>query len=298
MREDLAAPAQPPPHPTAAPTTPRGNIEMRRLGRRTLALPLTALAGACSGAGDAVPHEPAAAARSSQDEGGGAAAGGGGARAAADEPVAIRQLRERMVTRQIAARGVDDPAVLEAMRTVPRHAFVPSADLDDAYADGPLPIGHGQTISQPYIVAFMAQAAGIEPKDRVLEIGTGSGYGAAILSRIASQVYTMEIVPELTERARGVLETLGYDNVHPRTGNGWLGWPEHAPYDAIVVTAAPDEVPRALVEQLAVGGRLVVPVGEFTQSLRVLVKTEDGLEEKASMPVRFVPMVGEPDDDG
>ena len=204
---------------------------------------------------------------------------------------ALLALREEMVRRQIEARGVGDTAVLRAMREVPRHSFVPEAPPAQAYADYPLPIGYGQTISQPYIVAFMAAAADISPGDRVLEIGTGSGYGAAVLAELASQVYTIEIVPELAERARGTLGRLGFENVEVRTGNGWLGWPEHAPYDAVVVTAAPDEVPPNLVDQLAVGGTLVVPVGDLLQTLRVLRKTPRGMVEEASLPVRFVPMV-------
>ena len=177
------------------------------------------------------------------------------------------------------------------MREVPRHSFVPEAPPAQAYADYPLPIGQGQTISQPYIVAFMAEAADISTGDRVLEIGTGSGYGAAVLAELASEVYTIEIVPELAERARAILGRLGFENVEVRTGNGWLGWPEYAPYDAVVVTAAPDEVPPNLVDQLAVGGTLVVPVGDLLQTLRVLRKTLRGMVEEASIPVRFVPMV-------
>ncbi|MFO7892713.1 MAG: protein-L-isoaspartate(D-aspartate) O-methyltransferase [Longimicrobiales bacterium] len=207
-------------------------------------------------------------------------------------------LRRAMVERQVAARGVRDTAVLRAMRSVPRHRFVPEARPEAAYSDRPLPIGHGQTISQPYIVAFMAEAAEIEPGDRVLEIGTGSGYGAAVLAELAAEVYTIEIVPELAERARRALADAGYHNVDVRTGNGWLGWPEYAPYHAVVVTAAPDEVPEALVDQLAVGGMLVVPVGRAFQELRVLRKTAEGLREEASLPVRFVPMVQEPPDTG
>ena len=208
----------------------------------------------------------------------------------------LRELRHEMVSRQIERRGVDDPEVLAAMRAVPRHRFVPEWAPEAAYDDRPLPIGHGQTISQPYIVAFMAAAADLEPTDRVLEIGTGSGYGAAVLAELAGQVYTIEIVPELADRARQVLSEIGYDQVHVRAGNGWLGWPAHAPYDAVVVTAAPDEIPSALVEQLADGGTLVVPVGRRFQTLRVLRKTPLGLREEASLPVRFVPMVGEPPD--
>ncbi len=208
----------------------------------------------------------------------------------------IVEVRERMVRRQIEGRGVTDPAVLAAMRTVPRHRFVPGAPAAAAYTDRPLPIGHGQTISQPYIVAFMAEAAAIEPGDRVLEIGTGSGYGAAVLAELAAEVYTIEIVPELAEQARRQLGAAGYSDVRVRTGNGWLGWPEHAPYDAIVVTAAPEEVPAALVGQLVQDGMMVIPVGgRFVQSLRVLRKTPVGLREEASLPVRFVPMVGRPD---
>ena len=205
-------------------------------------------------------------------------------------------LRSQMVRRQIEARGVRDTAVLEAMRTVPRHRFVPEAPPAAAYTDTPLSIGYGQTISQPYMVAFMAQAAALGPEDRVLEIGTGSGYGAAVLAELSGEVFTVEIVPELAERARTILEDLGYGNVHVRTGNGWLGWPDHAPYDAVVVTAAPPEVPEALRRQLALGGTMVIPVGDHFQTLQVLRKTEDGLREIATLPVRFVPMVGEPPD--
>ena len=214
--------------------------------------------------------------------------------AAPADPLAA--LRHEMVRTRIAGRGVDDPAVLRAMRTVPRHRFVPEATPAAAYADRPLPIGHGQTISQPYLVAFMAEAAGVAPGERVLEIGTGSGYGAAVLAELGARVFTVEIVPELAERARQVLAATGYGDVRVRTGNGWLGWPEHAPYDAVVVTAAPDEVPPALVEQLVPGGRMVVPVGTVRQRLRVLRKTPGGMVEEASLPVRFVPMVGEPPD--
>jgi protein-L-isoaspartate(D-aspartate) O-methyltransferase len=210
----------------------------------------------------------------------------------------VAELRREMVRWQIEARGIQDTAVLRAMRTVPRHRFVPDAPLPQAYGDYPLPIGHGQTISQPYIVAFMAEAAEISRGDRVLEIGTGSGYGAAVLAELAAEVYTIEIVTELAEEAQRVLSLLGYENVQVRTGNGWLGWPEHAPYDAVVVTAAPDEVPPMLVQQLAVGGTLVVPVGGVFQTLRVLRKTPEGLREIASLPVLFVPMVREPPDTG
>jgi protein-L-isoaspartate(D-aspartate) O-methyltransferase len=210
----------------------------------------------------------------------------------------MEELRREMVRRQIVGRGIRDPAVVRAMEKVPRHLFVPDGLQAAAYGDGPLPIGRGQTISQPYIVAFMAQAAEIGPEARVLEIGTGSGYGAAVLAELAAEVYTVEIVPELAEQARAVLSEAGYDRVRVRAGNGWLGWPEHAPYDAVVVTAAPEYVPEALIEQLALGGKLVVPVGGASQTLRVLRKTSGGIVEEASLPVRFVPMVGEPPDTG
>lgn len=211
------------------------------------------------------------------------------------DTAALRRLRERMVERQLAARDIRDTAVLRVMRQVPRHRFVPSGPPEMAYVDSPLRIGYGQTISQPYIVAFMAQAAGLDAGDRVLEIGTGSGYGAAALAGLAAEVYTIEIVPELAEWARSVLGDLGYGNVHVRTGNGWLGWPEEAPFDAVVVTAAPDQVPPALADQLAEGGTLVIPVGEVWQELLVLEKVGGRLEEVESLPVRFVPMVGKPD---
>ncbi|MFO8174914.1 MAG: protein-L-isoaspartate(D-aspartate) O-methyltransferase [Longimicrobiales bacterium] len=216
--------------------------------------------------------------------------------ASAADSTELMELRRQMVRRQIEARGVTDTAVLKAMRTVPRHRFVPEAPPAAAYTDSPLSIGHGQTISQPYMVAFMAQAAALGPEDRVLEIGTGSGYGAAVLAELSGEVYTIEIVPQLADRARTILEDLGYGNVHVRTGNGWLGWPDHAPYDAVVVTAAPPEVPEALREQLALGGTMVIPVGDHFQTLQVLRKTEDGMREIATLPVRFVPMVGEPPD--
>lgn len=202
--------------------------------------------------------------------------------------------RQRMVIQQIEARGVRDERVLEAMRTVPRHLFVPEAYVPMAYADYPLAIGEGQTISQPYIVAFMTEQLELEPGARVLEIGTGSGYQAAILAEIAAEVYTIEIIPVLGERAREVLERLGYENVHVRIGDGHKGWPEKAPFDAVIVTCAPEKIPSALVEQLREGGRIIIPVGE-SGSVQELVRgrKEDGrLITSDVLPVRFVPMVG------
>lgn len=202
--------------------------------------------------------------------------------------------RQRMVEDQIRARDVRSKSVLEAMRKVPRHRFVPAEIERRAYEDNPLPIGYGQTISQPYIVAYMTEAAEVSKDDKVLEIGTGSGYQAAILGELAREVYTIEIIPELAERARRTLEAAGCRNVHARAGNGYLGWPEHAPFDAIVVTAAPDEVPQALVDQLAVGGRMVIPVGRGNQDMLIISKTKDGVVTRKTIPVRFVPMTGSP----
>lgn len=204
-------------------------------------------------------------------------------------------LRERMVATQIAARGVSDPRVLQALRSVERHRFVPETLRDAAYGDHPLPIGHGQTISQPYVVALMTELARVRPGARVLEVGTGSGYQAAILSLLAKEVYTIEIVEPLAREAAARLRALGYANVEVRAGDGYRGWPERAPFDAILVTAAPREIPQPLVEQLAPGGRLVAPVGEEggTQELVALERTSTGLRRWSVAPVRFVPMTGE-----
>ncbi len=200
--------------------------------------------------------------------------------------------RQVMVAEQIAARGVKDPVVLEAMRAVPRHWFVPASAAAHAYDDRPLSIGHGQTISQPFIVAYMTEALGVQPTHRVLEIGTGSGYQAAILSRLTRQVFSIEIVPELGRRAATVLKDGGYRNVDVRIGDGYGGWPEHAPFDRIMVTAAPDHVPQPLVAQLAVGGRMVIPVGPAGgfQELLVVEKTASGVVQKRTIPVIFVPL--------
>lgn len=202
-----------------------------------------------------------------------------------------------MVTRQLIARGLHDPAVLAAMRSVPRQAFVPAYLAEYAFDDGPLPIAEGQTISQPYVVAWMAEALHLEPTDRVLEIGTGSGYAAAVLSRIAAEVYTVERHAELAGGARKLLERLGYDNVHVLRGDGTRGWPEHAPYDAIAVAAGSHEVPPALLDQLAAGGRLVMPVGSGPEDQELLRITRlagtgpDQFRREELGGVRFVPLV-------
>jgi protein-L-isoaspartate(D-aspartate) O-methyltransferase len=200
-------------------------------------------------------------------------------------------LRERMVTEQIAARGIGDEKILQALRRVPRHEFVPEPLRDRAYADRPLPIGEGQTISQPYIVALMTLAVAPDKNMKVLEIGTGSGYQAAVLAELCRSVYTIEIVETLGKRAAEVLAKR-YSNVHVRIGDGYRGWPEEAPFDAIIVTASPTSVPAPLIEQLREGGRMVIPVGEANpQELVLLTKKEGRLRQESILPVRFVPMV-------
>lgn len=202
-----------------------------------------------------------------------------------------------MVESQLRRRDIRDARVLDAMMTVPRHAFVPDAEQARAYDDMPLQIGYGQTISQPYIVAFMTQALDVGPDMTVLEIGTGCGYQTAVLSRLVRQVYSLEIVGSLAVRARATLARLGYTNVEVADGNGYLGWPEHAPFDRIIVTAAPTTVPPALVAQLTVGGIMAIPVealGGGDQVLRILRKNATGLETLSTLPVRFVPMTGTP----
>jgi protein-L-isoaspartate(D-aspartate) O-methyltransferase len=207
----------------------------------------------------------------------------------------FEQARHRMVESQLISRGIEDPLVLAAMAKVPREKFVSPSQASVAYADGPLPIGEGQTISQPYVVARMTAALGLAPTDRALEIGTGSGYAAAVLAETAAEVYTIERLPQLAGVARRRLATLGYRNVHVRTGDGTLGWPEHAPYDAIVVTAGGPRPPQALLEQLGIGGRLVIPVGEepFEQRLvRILRVGPDDYRSETLEPVAFVPLIG------
>jgi protein-L-isoaspartate(D-aspartate) O-methyltransferase len=208
----------------------------------------------------------------------------------------MREARYAMVEQQIRQRGVSDPRVLEAMRKVPRDRFVPAALAPRAYADSPLLIGQGQTISQPYIVAYMTETLQVQPGHRVLEIGTGSGYQAAVLGELAREVYTIEIVPELAQRAAGVLKGLGYATVQVREGDGFAGWPERAPFDRIIVTAAPETIPKPLIEQLAVGGRLVTPVGAQgdTQWITVVDKTDRGVVERRTIPVQFVPFTRKP----
>jgi len=202
--------------------------------------------------------------------------------------------RRRMVEQQLRGRDIHSTAVLDAMARVPRHRFVPAEDQAGAYTDYPLPIGYGQTISQPYIVAFMTEALDLTRQHRVLEIGTGSGYQAAVLGELAGEVFTIEIVEALAERSRQLLAELGYRNIHVRAGNGYAGWPEEAPFDRIIVTAAPDEIPPALVQQLKMDGLIAVPVGVGEQLLHILRRTPTGLTTLKTLPVRFVPMTGKP----
>ncbi|MBI2104871.1 MAG: protein-L-isoaspartate(D-aspartate) O-methyltransferase [Candidatus Omnitrophica bacterium] len=212
-----------------------------------------------------------------------------------DEDASFAEARERMVQEQLAAgpfrHPITDPRVLEAMRQVPRHRFVPPEIARLAYTDQPLPIGEEQTISQPYIVALMTELAAVQPGDRVLEIGTGSGYQAAVLASLGGEVYSIEILEGLARRAGETLQALGYA-VRVRAGDGFFGWPEAAPFDAILVTAAAPRVPQLLIDQLKEGGRLVIPLGEAAQELAVFRKSAGGLSERRVIPVRFVPMTG------
>jgi protein-L-isoaspartate(D-aspartate) O-methyltransferase len=208
----------------------------------------------------------------------------------------FEQERRYMVTTQISERGVEDPATLRAMATVPRHLFVPDALQRRAYADTPLPIGHGQTISQPYIVAYMTAMLALEPHHKVLEIGTGSGYQAAVLAELTDQVYSMEIIPELATSADRRLKAAGYTSVRVRQGDGYNGWPSAAPFDAVIVTAAAEFIPPPLLNQLREGGRIIIPVGSpfFVQHLMLVEKKSDVITTRSLMPVRFVPFRREP----
>jgi protein-L-isoaspartate(D-aspartate) O-methyltransferase len=250
---------------------------------RALALVIAsiALGPACRAERQAPPPEPASAPAPRAAE----RAGGEDEWAAA---------RAQMVEQTIAARGVADPRVLAAMRRVPRHELVPAALHHRAYEDRPLPIGFDQTISQPYIVAVMTEAAQVAPGERVLEVGTGSGYQAAVLAELGADVYSIEIVEPLAKRTHALLARLGYDRLHLRIGDGYRGWPEAAPFDAIIVTAAPEQVPQPLIDQLAVGGRLVIPVGDHgDQQLKVITRGPGGTTAETLFDVRFVPMTGE-----
>jgi len=202
----------------------------------------------------------------------------------------FEQGRARMVKEQLVGRDITDQRVLEVMRAVPRHEFVPKELRSMAYADHALHIGYEQTISQPYIVALMTQALAPKPTDRVLEVGTGSGYQAAVLAKLVRDVYSIEIVEPLAKRAAADLERLGFKNVHTKAGDGYAGWPEHAPFDAIIVTCAPTKIPPALVEQLKEGGRMVIPVGSEDQRLYLMEKRDGSMREREMIPVRFVPM--------
>jgi len=205
----------------------------------------------------------------------------------------FKVMREKMVETQIKARGVKDPRVLSALFKVERHRFVPEEYLNSAYADQPLPIGEGQTISQPYIVALMTELLELKGDEKVLEIGTGSGYQAAILAELAKEVYTIEIIESLASMTKNRLSQLGYQNVNVKAGDGYLGWPEVGPFDGIVITCAPDHIPKPLIEQLKEGGRMVVPVGAYSQELKKIVKRSGKIVTTDVIPVVFVPMTGE-----
>lgn len=212
----------------------------------------------------------------------------------APEPDPFADRRREMVENQLRARDITDPRVLEVMGRVPRHRFVPEDQQRRAYNDHPLPIGHNQTISQPYIVALMTQLAAPKPSDRALDVGTGSGYQAAVLAELCKEVFSIEIVEPLAEQAKKRLADLGYKNIQVRAGDGYRGWPEHAPFDVIIVAAAPTHVPQPLVDQLAPGGRLVLPVGGYPQQLTLITKGADGtIRRRVVAPVLFVPMTGE-----
>ena len=204
-----------------------------------------------------------------------------------------KSLRQQMVETQIIRRNITDKNVINAMRTIPRHLFVSKRYHAEAYDDHPLPIAGGQTISQPYIVAIMTELIQIDSSSKILEIGTGSGYQAAVLGEISDSVYSIEIIPVLAERAEELLDSLGFKSVHVRAGDGYKGWPEVAPFDAIIVTAAAPKIPQPLVDQLKIGGRMIIPVGDSSQDLILITKNETGIVKKSIIPVRFVPMTGE-----
>jgi protein-L-isoaspartate(D-aspartate) O-methyltransferase len=208
-----------------------------------------------------------------------------------NNPNLFSQERRIMVEQQLQLRGISSPSVLEAMSKVPRHNFVPSHLAHLAYVDSPLPLDYGQTISQPFIVAYMTELAQIKPEDQILEIGTGSGYQTAVLAELAHEVYSIEIIPELTHTAGQILSQLGYHNIHFKIGNGYEGWRKYAPYNSILVTAAPEKIPTALVEQLALNGKMIIPVGKYYQQIVVITKTAHGLTKQKALPVRFVPMI-------
>lgn len=208
-----------------------------------------------------------------------------------ENSVLFSQARQIMVEQQLKSRGISSPSVLEAMSKVPRHNFVPSHLAHLAYVDSPLPLDYGQTISQPFIVAYMTELAKIKPEDKILEIGTGSGYQTAVLAELAHQVYSVEIIPELTHTARQMLNQLDYHNIYLKIGNGYEGWSEYAPYHCILVTAAPEEIPYTLVEQLALNGKMIIPVGKHNQQIMIITKTLAGLIKEKALPVRFVPMI-------
>jgi len=201
--------------------------------------------------------------------------------------------RHLMVESQIKSRGVMDEQILNAMKKVPRHKFVPKDLQAEAYIDDPLPIGEDQTISQPYIVAYMTEQLQLKKTDKVLEIGTGSGYQAAILAEIVDSVFTIEIIDALAKKAENTLKEVGYNNIFVKSGDGYKGWLSNAPFDAIIITAAPTKIPQPLVDQLNVGGRMILPLGNFYQELVLLTKTEKGVQKATLLPVRFVPMTGE-----
>lgn len=250
---------------------------MRRFLRLVVGLCLTTVLG-CPTSGRDTPAGPEVAAEDPVDT--------------ARDAEARSEAREKMVTDQIEARGVSDPRVLAAMRRVPRHLFLPEDARHAAYEDHPVPIGYDQTISQPFIVAYMSELAKVKEGDRVLEIGTGSGYQAAILEEMGAEVFSIEIVEPLAKSAEQLLRELGHDRVKVRHGDGYAGWPEEAPFDVVLLTASPPKIPDPLIEQLAPGGRLVAPVGRHYQELVVITAGPDGLVGEKVLPVRFVPMTG------